>query len=146
MKTKLTLFILFLVLIPSVLGFNTTNITGWFENVLIDVIEGLQSEENITIEETTEDIRKKADYPCPTDISFIKRLFSTCKVSNQICDDGEWLLLDKDCKLNEDIFYQMWLLRIILFTGFILFIKENRYFPIMVILLMVLFYVNGALY
>ncbi len=83
---------------------------------------------------------------CPTDTSFIKRLVSTCRLSEGECNDGEWLILDRDCKLDETIFYQMWFIRILLLVSLVLFVKKNKYFPISVLFLIALFFINGALY
>lgn len=94
---------------------------------------------------TTEAIRKKAEYPCPTDISFIKRLFSTCRVpNNDICDDGEWFLVDKDCELDNTMFFSMWFLRVLIILSIILLMKNHKYFPVSIIIILLLFYINGA--
>lgn len=94
---------------------------------------------------TLEAIRKKAEYPCPIDIPFFKRLLSTCKVKdNNICDDGEWFLMDKDCQLDNQLFFSMWFLRIILIITILLLAKNHKYFPVLAIVLVLLFFINGA--
>lgn len=83
---------------------------------------------------------------CPTDLSFTERLISTCRLRDGKCNDGEWLLLDFECKLNEDIIYQMWFIRTLLLISFILLIKDNKYFPISALFIIILFYLNGFLF
>ncbi len=94
---------------------------------------------------TTEAIRKRAEYPCQINIPFIKRLFSTCKVpDNDICDDGEWFLIDDDCELDNTMFFSMWFLRILLILSIIFLLRNNKYLPTIIIVLVILFYINGA--
>ena len=94
---------------------------------------------------TLEQRIKKLAYPCPTDIPFFKRMFSTCKVpNNDICDDGEWFLVNKDCELDNMLFFSMWFLRIFLFMCILFLFKDDKLFPFFVAILVVLFFINGA--
>ena len=96
-----------------------------------------------------EDLKKRGE--CSKDIPFIQRLFSTCKVPNNgICDDGEYILIDKDCSLtfskvrNYELFTEMWLLRILLVIALFLFFKNDPNFKIVVAVLIALFVYNHA--
>ena len=84
-------------------------------------------------------------------LSFIERLVSTCKIANNsICDDGENILLDRDCDVifkdssKDSIIYTMWIIRLTLIIGILLFIIKNPNWIIAVIFLIALLILNGA--
>lgn len=87
----------------------------------------------------------KYGYPCPTDLPFFKRLFSGCTVkNNDICDDGEWYLVHTDCELDNVLFFSMWFLRVILTLSILFLVRDNKFFPVIAVFLLILFYLNGA--
>ena len=105
---------------------------------------GLGSFNLTQIKEMTSTI---AGYPCPTDTPFFKRLVSTCKVhNNDICDDGEWFLLNFDCAFDELMFYQMWFIRIVLFLSLVMLIRNSSYFPFAAGFVVLLLYINHVLF
>jgi hypothetical protein len=82
--------------------------------------------------------------------NLVNRIFSSDKVENGICDDGENILLDDDCKFDWDetkegqIFKHMWVIRLALIIAAILLITENVNFPIAVIIIICILVFNGA--
>jgi len=78
------------------------------------------------------------------------RMFLTESNINGICEDGENLIIDKDCNptLNDltsgSIFGLMWFFRLVLIITAILYFKESQFFPLSAILSFALFIYHGA--
>jgi hypothetical protein len=81
---------------------------------------------------------------CDKNASFVERLTSTCKENNNICDDGEYLLLDEDCKIKwKDHFNDMWLAKLLLIVSLILLLyKSNRDKKILAVFIIALVFIN----
>ena len=106
-----------------------------------------------TVTQQQEQIKQEllAQAGCPQDKQFIERLTSQCRIpDNFVCDDGENFMLDKDCKVTfddvklGDLFRNMWFLRIMLFFSIFLLSRNSKVYPLMVVILLVLFIYNGA--
>ena len=71
--------------------------------------------------------------------------------NNGVCEDGENLLINKDCNLTlEDvtagnIFGYMWFFRLVVLAAIILYIKKSRLLPLSIILLFGLFVYHGGI-
>ena len=90
-------------------------------------------------------------YGCPESETFLNRLTSKCKIpDNLVCEDGENFILDNDCKVNinnlkaGDLFKSMWFLRFVLFFSIFLLARDSKRYPLIIIMLIILFVYNGA--
>lgn len=88
---------------------------------------------------------------CNKDISIWDRLFSTCKDPvNKVCDDGEMPIINLDCNpsvnklTSNDIFYEIWLLRLMIVLTLILFLLNSKDYVFFVFLDAVLLSFNNA--
>ncbi len=99
-----------------------------------------------------EEIEKQIlEITCGEDESFIKRLFSKCKIpDNGICEDGENFLMDGDCMVSlKDLttgrlFKYMWFLRFVFLLSIFMLFRDSSKYPIIVAILVLLFVYNGA--
>jgi len=83
---------------------------------------------------------------CYDELTFTKRLFSDCKLDNGECDDGEHLLVDKDCNIDfRTLFNQMWFLRIFLLVTVVYLLLDKSQGTVMAYIMFALFVYNGAL-
>jgi len=100
--------------------------------------------QNATLEEQIRQVYCEDD-------GFIERAFSSCQVPDDgVCDDGENLLLDKDCTIDlREIstgrtFQTMWFMRLLLIISVLLFVKGSKAFPYVVAGTVGLIFYNGA--
>jgi hypothetical protein len=85
------------------------------------------------------------------DDTFMDRLFSKCKIpNNDVCDDGENFLVDKECNMSllnlKDLEFlkTMWFVRYFFIFLLFLFFKESPRFPPFVLAFIMLMIYNGA--
>ena len=84
---------------------------------------------------------------CNSD-NFYNKIQSTCREDNGICDDGE-NFSDSDCKITAESFRsfsilkQAWFLRLYILISFILFILRRELWPVLIIILLVIFIYNS---
>ena len=84
------------------------------------------------------------------DDNIINRIFKGEKIDNEICDDGENVFLNKDCKLDfeefktGEIFMHMWFIRLLMIVALIMFIRKDTYLPLVVIFILILLIAQGS--
>lgn len=82
---------------------------------------------------------------------FQRIFFGERDPTNSICDDGENLWIDKECKLSKEditslaILNTMWFIRLMLLLVVIMFARKSNLLPMVVILIIALLIMNGAL-
>ena len=88
---------------------------------------------------------------CITEPPFINRLLKGCSIeNNSVCEDGENLLIDDDCKPYMDdlksgkIFTYMWFIRLMLLLSLVMFLRKYPNFPVIVLFIIILLAANGA--
>lgn len=104
---------------------------------------------NVTVEEVDQVLFATM---CPTNNTFIQRLTSRCRYTdNGVCDDGEFYLVDSDCKVTYldvatgDILKTMWFIRFILILSiFYLVFRDKNKRPLVVAMLLALLLYNEA--
>lgn len=91
------------------------------------------------------------DYFCDDNPTFLQRLVSRCKIpDNNICDDGEYVFIDKDCKgdfnaiRSGEFLKQMWFVRLCLLLAIYFFFNRNDKYQLIILGAMVLLIYNGA--
>lgn len=93
---------------------------------------------------------QKAANVCNT-TNILQRVFFGCRLEDGVCNDGENLLIDKDCQFNMNdltsltILNTMWFIRLMLLLAAIMFFRKSTLFPLIVIIIMALLVMNGAL-
>lgn len=82
--------------------------------------------------------------------SFFKRLVTIEDNPNGICEESENLYFNQDCTLNIDSIFRfeflnyMWFLRLIIILAFMFYFFKPEWFPVMVVLVLILMVLNGA--
>lgn len=87
---------------------------------------------------------------CPQKATFMERIQDSCKIQNEICEDGESALMDKDCQITGNniyckegrcIFKEIWFAKVMLVLAiFLLFSKNKDNMVFVAIILLILFY------
>ena len=144
-------FLRFVLLMAAVMFYRKNPNFAFIVIIMIVMLGYNGAFDNINFGHLTPDSMITSTDTCPTDITFINKVFSSCKIpDNGICDDGEWFLMDTDCNFNShmlfqgDIFYTMWLIRVAFILAALMFLFKQDYRPYLIAIL-ILFFINGGM-
>jgi len=84
------------------------------------------------------------------DENILNRLFKGDKLDNEVCDDGENVFLNDDCKLDfeefktGEFFMHMWFIRLLMIVALIMFIRKDTYLLLVIIFILILIIAQGT--
>lgn len=77
---------------------------------------------------------------------FLGKVLSKDKVpDNSVCDDGEYVFIDSDCKLDQNALSSVWLIRLVLVLLIFSLVKSSKYTSGLVIAFVALFAYNNGM-